>query len=602
MARESLMNQDGTRKSYAQTCKELEKQYHTSIVRGVSSILDYKGYKYSELHKFGCAASMGDCIAMRQTNGEFIRWESDIVYETDSKFVTFVFPMAMGNGSAYPQPTGQFDLYMNEGYTIQKLISFTVTGYNNVWEDEDGTRLYFEVICKQTGNYGKAVTLDEYIVSDKLAVEGFAYLRMPSRYIYKNRKALFTLKYSNPSDSRNWCRITSLNILSADIVEGIKKISSPKEHPKKHGYFLLYGDIHTHTRESHWLHGTGCGIGTRKENADYAKYVSCLDFFCLSEHEWQTDEIDWENIKRLNEELNENGKFVVLHGFEWTSYMYGHRNVYFSNCPSKVKAVFDAFKTKSSIMFGQPGSPEDPTPQQLWDWLDTLEDTDAITVAHHPDTSMFLLNYFDYYNKKYDRLVEVYSGWGTTFHNNSTVGLRSTKCSDFGIKKFLSEFDLGFIASSDSHDGHPGNSCISSHHPGIGNYTGSGKAVVLAEKFDRESIFAALKQRRCYAVTGAPIQMWFSVNEAAMGQELKAKAMGGCARINVEVKGTDTLKKIQIIKNGRELYSKNNIDSNEFCIDIIDSHLDVDENTSYYAVVVQEDDEMAWSSPVFCKA
>ena len=47
------------------------------------------------------------------------------------------------------------------------------------------------------------------------------------------------------------------------------------------------------------------------------------------------------------------------------------------------------------------------------------------------------------------------------------------------------------------------------------HHLGSGRAVVLAEALTREAVFDALHARRCYATTGAPIVLDFTVNGLA---------------------------------------------------------------------------------------
>ena len=73
----------------------------------------------------------------------------------------------------------------------------------------------------------------------------------------------------------------------------------------------------------------GCGRGTRRSNYEYARGPGGLDFYALTEHEWQIDPDKIAEYFSLSEEYELSGRFVCLPGYEFTSLNYGHRNIYF---------------------------------------------------------------------------------------------------------------------------------------------------------------------------------------------------------------------------------------------------------------------------------
>ena len=73
----------------------------------------------------------------------------------------------------------------------------------------------------------------------------------------------------------------------------------------------------------------------------------------------------WAEIKAQVEAFHEPGRFVTLLGFEWTSWIHGHRHVVYFEDEGEVISSVD---------------PETETPRQLWD---RLRGRKALTYAHH---------------------------------------------------------------------------------------------------------------------------------------------------------------------------------------------------------------------------
>jgi hypothetical protein len=145
---------------------------------------------------------------------------------------------------------------------------------------------------------------------------------------------------------------------------------------------------------------------------------------------------------------------------------------------------------------------------------------------------------------------------------------------------------IGFTAGSDTHSGRPGGS-IKEPFP----YWG-GLVAVWAESLTRKDIFAALKARRTYALTGARINLKMTVNDAFMGSELP---YSDTADIKIDVWAQSKIKKVQLIKN-TILYKEYEVNKDEF-------HLQLEDKTEgpafYHCRVIQEDGHLAVCSPVW---
>jgi len=127
---------------------------------------------------------------------------------------------------------------------------------------------------------------------------------------------------------------------------------------------ILWGDLHGHSNYSD-------GTGTPEDYYRYARDVAGLDVAALTDHDhWGMRFLDtspelWEEIRQTAKRFHEPGRFVTLLGYEWTSWLHGHRHVlYFA----------DEGQVLSSV------DPNYQTPSQLWRALDGQP---ALTFAHH---------------------------------------------------------------------------------------------------------------------------------------------------------------------------------------------------------------------------
>jgi hypothetical protein len=225
------------------------------------------------------------------------------------------------------------------------------------------------------------------------------------------------------------------------------------------------------------------------------------------------------------------------------------------------------------------------------------KDIPFFTVPHHTTAGdhPFCWSRFD---ARYDRMVEIFSGWGDSEGENSPLrGNGSYKMSKQHACRRLAEgMKFGFMAGSDSHDGFAG----TAQGSGMMNFAnkfseaGNGLTAVIANELNRDTLFEGINSRRAYATSGAPIGVEFMVNGAQIGQTVKAS---GNRKIEMSVTAPAEIAKIQILKNGK-LFAR------EFCDQKTESFTFIDDKAErqtdvYYARVYLKDREMAWVSPVW---
>jgi hypothetical protein len=121
---------------------------------------------------------------------------------------------------------------------------------------------------------------------------------------------------------------------------------------------------------------------------------------------------------------------------------------------------------------------------------------------------------------------------------------------------------------------------------------------VFADGLDRESIFQALKNRRCYATTGARVFLDFSVNGHPMGADVRMQPEEERV-FSMEVMGTSPLRRLELVRNGEVAYRmRPDSDDTNLTATFTDRPTDSAEDC-YYMRIMQVDGHQAWSSPVW---
>ncbi len=579
-----------------------ERDISLSVGMGLANRVSCNGYTYREAHIDSCCQLRGGW-AIRLSEGQHLRWHTNSLPMIPAYFkpvdsirtdaaggAILVWEYAMGNGAAYPQPGGFFTLSANG----KPLIDFSLKKYSHLYEGEDNVRLYMEVRRKRIALPGESFTLDSFVRDESLYINGIAYLYLPQAVLNGRRKLKLSIEAHNADrKSLRWFRIGyCYQILDCDLSAGVEAVLAPKEGKSIDGKPVFFGDIHIHTGQTEILHGNGCGRKSVRHNLHYARDIAGLDFCAITDHDWQLDENDWRRLREENDRFNESGRFVALHAYEWTSGNYGHRNVYFRTdklpddlAPFDYQAV--PYKPRK---YGRV-SENDPTPEDLWHWLDGLN-TPAMTIPHHPNAEQFPMDLFHFFNEKYDRAVEVYSNWGCFLPSGKELNLCCDRISELDWSRYAGKQHFAFLASSDGHDSNAGEANVTRAMRQMAHYVGSGRVAVFADRLTREDVFDAIHDRRCYATTGAPILLSFSVNDTQMGDILSCEQEK--LKFNVYTICPEEIERISIYRNTELIREISLQDNKEYEWNFEQEA----ESGAYYAEVVQRDHEYAWSSPI----
>lgn len=589
----------GRRWSPAEVHDHIAANYGIEVVEGIHRFTRTEAAEgYRTDGPIAAARLLFEAHVVRECDGSSLEWITGQP-KMSTPWVAFVFALSMGNGAQFPQPTGQFDLMVNDSL----VATFTSVKRSSRWRNRSESTLLYDVCRVETGAFGTGFTLDECIKDESTFVDGTAVLLIPRAALPARRPPVIKLLGRGRSPSRRWVRVGRGEELAlADpIVPAIRSLLEEPRQPELFGKTMVFGDIHNHSGESQLLHELpegvgaehGCGADSRESLFRYAKDVAGLDFFCLSEHDWQMSDGDWEQLNALTEQWNtSDGSFVTLHGFEWTSGAFGHRNVYFRDLPAPVFYSADVRSEQNVIDDGL------PTPNDLWAYLDQ-QNMPAITIPHHMSARFFPLSVEAYFSASYDRAAEIYSSWGDSLEPDQVVTTYAQRVPELAyIEAVKHGFKTGFIASSDSHDGHPGNAQGTALRRQLYHFLGSGLGGVLVDQPTRTEIFDGLHARRSCAVTTSGLAVATEMEGNLMGSVLSAARLAQRPKLHINVQSFSPLSEIVIYKNGL-IDARIPVSGRDVDVEWQDGQFARDESANYFVKAIRADQEMGWSSPIW---
>lgn len=323
-------------------------------------------------------------------------------------------------------------------------------------------------------------------------------------------------------------------------------------------YNLYYGYLHAHTSYSD-------GEGLPEEAYAMVRDEAKLDFFSVTDHGillhiWPWEQ-QWEKIKEVAAQFNEDHVFVALHGFEWSSPLLGHINVIhsqeFTDC------------LRSFYM------------EDIYQWIS--ERPEVIGRFNHPGEYDYLRVEFDHFALRTYAIkqmvgIEVHNGGDGVAHYYNLKGY-------FGEYNYLDEANqigwmVGAVGGEDNHDKDWGFK--------------SGYVVgAWATELTREGILDAYRERRTFASEDGNLGLSFTIDDAQMGSRLTP----GNKHLKISLWDGDgeTFSKVSILKSGNVIHTFDINSSNP----VLEMDVDAEDGDYYYIFVYQTDGDAALSSPIW---
>ena len=342
-------------------------------------------------------------------------------------------------------------------------------------------------------------------------------------------------------------------------------------------FTVIWGNCHEHTLLSRcWGDGSDA---TPDEDYRYGFDIEGYDFIALTDHCFDSWEPVWRCTRRAAAFYNDPPHVVANPAYEWTALAKeiapssGHRNIVLAS-DDDARRILDIDKVPA---FDRPG--RGSSIDQVWELMRKRR-INGVSIPHHTADADHTVNW-DYHDPEFQTAVEIFQCRLSCEHRGCPRQTNNALQRDgaWVWDALARGLRMGFVASGDH------------------NNMGIGRTALLVREVSQSGVVEALRNRRCFATTGAPIYVDFRVDGHIMGS---AFTHGGAhaPTVMARIKGTAPLRDIAVIKNCRIVYSRR--------VDGADAHdftwTDDDFDGSaawYYLRVVQTDDEIAWSSPIW---
>ncbi len=383
-------------------------------------------------------------------------------------------------------------------------------------------------------------------------------LQMPAELrLGENGSAGVRATARQPGVYRLHAKTASLKAVSNPIVVG----AAPAQ--------IYWADLHGHS-------GLSDGTGTPQDYFRYARDVANLDIVALTDHDhWGVLHLDenprlWTAIEEHTRAFNQPGTFVTLLGYEWTSWISGHRHIlYFEDSGPLYSSIDD----------------EHDTPQEVWD---ALRGRPAITVAHHSAGGPIATDWTIAPDPELEPITEVVSIHGVSEAEDSPSVIYNRLPGNFVRDVLDRGYRLGFVGSGDSHDGHPGLAQLANGGTG-------GLAAIIAEELTRPALLEAIRRRRVYATSGPRIYLRCALGTAPMGSSVARGDLEEEAKLYVHAIGTSEIRWLDVIRSGTVARTE----VGEAEIEALLPFTDPKPGEYIYIRIIQTDGGLAWSSPIF---
>jgi len=347
---------------------------------------------------------------------------------------------------------------------------------------------------------------------------------------------------------------------------------------------VRWGDLHGHSQLTD-------GTGTPDDYYIYARDVAMLDFCALTDHDhWGMRFVDahaevWEHLQAVTNAHNDPGAFVTLVGYEWTSWIHGHRHVL---------SFTDSAPMLSSI------DEETDDPAELWA---ALRGSESLTLAHHSAGGPIATNWDFPPDPILEPVTEVMSVHGSSEAMDSPSLIYSPLAGNFVRDVLDKGYELGFLASGDAHDGHPGLPHLSpyySYRPATESSPAlvgtGGLAAVYTEELSRAALLKGFRARSTYATSGPRILLEATLDSHPMGSRVSPRTDD--ALLSIKLHGQAPIESVEVIRSGDVVM---NLTAQAAPLDLEHtfrlSSLAQDEYV--YLRIRQRDGGLAWSSPWF---
>jgi hypothetical protein len=333
---------------------------------------------------------------------------------------------------------------------------------------------------------------------------------------------------------------------------------------------LFYGDLHEHSDVSVC---NRVGDQSIDESYQHMRDIARLDFACVTDHGYNLNPYLWGMTAKLARANEDAGRYLTFLAEEWTSSFekystkhpygyYGHHNLILADT---------YFPRWWNARNGQ-------TPAQVWEDLRKMKANFALIPHQLADTGNVPTDW-NYTDEQAQPVAEIFQTRGSYEYKGAPreAGRSTPKRGYFLQDAWARGIVIGVIASPD--------------HGG-----GRGKACVYATDLTREAILDGLRARRCFGTTAARIFLDVRVNGHLMGEKVAAAA-GKSVEVKIHVRCPADIDRVEVCRSNKYIYTHR--PKGRSAELTFTDRAPLPGRSYYYVRVIQKDEEIAWTSPVW---
>lgn len=226
-----------------------------SVLLGATSAGDEGHTPYAN-PTLGSASQISDAVLLSATAPGSTSWLTEAVGRDPARYVCFVFSLAMGNGSALPQPSVTFALDL-EG---REVARFCLVKRLARWVGRSAVFAFFPLRIDSVP-FGRAFGVDDTIDQESTLADGYGLLFVDKDLVVPgrpNRLSVRTVRAADDRTSRHWVRVGITEpyfpvFFVESHLDALRAAAAPQRRARHGDFELLLGDLHSHSGESRFL-------------------------------------------------------------------------------------------------------------------------------------------------------------------------------------------------------------------------------------------------------------------------------------------------------------------------------------------------------------
>ena len=225
------------RRTMEEAVRWVEQTYGCTLVNGCETVLAAAGVQHNtrRVASFGEFTPYEAWYLNQAMPGGYLRWATAPVPAGNAPDVVFLLSVGLGNGSALPQPTGRFDLFVDDNLAA----SLRVVKHSETWHTAAGT-VHYDMHRLEAAPPGQSLILDAVLREESFASFGLLFVRVPRARLQTGQPAVITVRAFNRAPSTRWFKVDKGNNVRfhSNFYPGLAALAAGRTAPRLGDYHV----------------------------------------------------------------------------------------------------------------------------------------------------------------------------------------------------------------------------------------------------------------------------------------------------------------------------------------------------------------------------